>query len=70
MDAVYDHFLSREKPSGYMDFDGYRLDYPNFWINIRPSNTEPYLRFIAEATTSEKLEELLVEVKKILSAFV
>jgi phosphomannomutase len=53
-----------------MDFDGYRLDYPNFWINIRPSNTEPYLRFIAEATTSEKLEELLVEVKKILSAFV
>ncbi|MFZ4464559.1 MAG: phosphomannomutase/phosphoglucomutase, partial [Bacteroidales bacterium] len=39
MDAVKDHFLNREKPSGWMDFDGYRLDYQDFWINIRPSNT-------------------------------
>lgn len=69
MDAVKDHFLNHEKASGWMDFDGYRLDYQDFWINIRPSNTEPYLRFIAEATTSAKLEEILNEVKKILSDF-
>jgi phosphomannomutase len=69
MDAIRDHFLNLEKPLGWMDFDGYRLDYQDYWINIRPSNTEPYLRFIAEATTPEKLEELIHDVKEILSDF-
>jgi phosphomannomutase len=30
--------------------DGCRFDLPNAWIHIRPSNTEPIVRVIAEAT--------------------
>ena len=43
MEAVKDHFISKETPTAFMDFDGYRVEFPQWWFNIRPSNTEPYL---------------------------
>lgn len=39
--------------------DGVRVEYAEGWINIRKSNTEPYLRLIAEADTPERLAEWL-----------
>ena len=66
MDAVKAHFESREKPTKVMDFDGYRLEFPEWWFNIRPSNTEPYLRFICEATTKERLLEKIAEADEII----
>ena len=68
MDAVRDHFMSEEKPSAYMDFDGYRVEFPDWWFNIRPSNTEPYLRFICEATSDTLLQEKTDAVKTLLSS--
>ncbi len=35
--------------------DGVRLECPEGWINVRPSNTEPYLRLIVECDTPERL---------------
>ncbi len=66
MDAVRDHFMSSEQSTAYMDFDGYRVEFPDWWFNIRPSNTEPYLRFLCEATSKELLEEKVAEVREIL----
>ncbi len=66
MDAVRDHFMSTEESTEYMDFDGYRVEFPQWWFNIRPSNTEPYLRFICEATSRELLDEKIAVVKEIL----
>lgn len=66
MEAVKKHFESAEKPEVVMDFDGYRLEFPQWWFNIRPSNTEPYLRFICEATTDELLEEKIAEAAAII----
>ncbi|MBS4027654.1 MAG: phosphoglucosamine mutase [Ignavibacteriales bacterium] len=40
--------------------DGIRLDFPEGWIHIRPSNTEPILRIIAESP-SEKLTEHFIQ---------
>ena len=57
MDAVRDFFTSAEKPTAMMDFDGYRVEFPDWWFNIRPSNTEPYLRFICEAVSDDLLNE-------------
>ena len=59
MDAVRDHFTNLEKPERFLDFDGYRLDYKDWWLNIRPSNTEPYLRFLCEAKSENKLKEII-----------
>ena len=66
MDAVRDHFLSKETPSAFMDFDGYRAEFPGWWFNIRPSNTEPYLRFICEAVSQQLLAEKVAETQRIL----
>ena len=66
MDALREHFISRETPVAMMDFDGYRVEFPDWWFNIRPSNTEPYLRFICEASSDELLESRINEVKEVL----
>ena len=39
------------------DMDGVRMEYAEGWVNIRKSNTEPYLRLIAECDTKERLAE-------------
>ena len=67
MDAVRDFFMQSEKASAYMDFDGYRVEFPQWWFNIRPSNTEPYLRFLCEATSKELLDEKVAKVREILT---
>ena len=69
MDAVRDFFLKEETPDSNFDFDGYRVDFPNWWFNIRPSNTEPYLRFIAEAANQELLDEKLAKTQSIIARF-
>ena len=66
MDAVREHFLAQEKPIRMMDFDGYRVEFPQWWFNIRPSNTEPYLRFLCEASTKELLDKKINETETIL----
>ena len=67
MDAVRDYFMSTEQSTAYMDFDGYRVEFPDWWFNIRPSNTEPYLRFLCEATSKELLDEKVAKVRQILT---
>ena len=69
MDAVRDYFVSREKPSASMDFDGYRVEFSGWWFNIRPSNTEPYLRFICEATDKGVLEDRVARTRDIVGKF-
>ena len=66
MEAVKAHFLAQEKAEAVMDFDGYRVEFPEWWFNIRPSNTEPYLRFICEAASRELLTEKIQEVENLL----
>lgn len=63
------YFTGQEDPLKRMDFDGVRLDYEEYWLNIRPSNTEPYLRFIAEAVNPAKLEELIRATHQILEKY-
>lgn len=64
--AICDHFRSQQKPDVEMDFDGFRLEFPDWWFNIRPSNTEPYLRFICEAVSDELLNLKVAEATELL----
>lgn len=57
MNRVKDFFVSKEKPTAFFDFDGFRIEYPDWWFNIRMSNTEPYLRLLCEAKTKQLLDE-------------
>lgn len=69
MEAVKEHFCASEMPTKVMDFDGYRIEFADWWFNIRPSNTEPYLRLLMEARTEAMLQEKLAEMKEVLKAF-
>ena len=66
MKAVCDYFSAQETPLKVMDFDGFRLEFADWWFNIRPSNTEPYLRFICEARTEALLQEKVAQARKLL----
>jgi len=37
--------------------DGISVEYPDFWFNVRPSNTEPLLRLNLEAISKELMEK-------------
>ena len=39
------------------EIDGIRIDFPDWWFNLRVSNTEPLLRLVVEAATEDGLEE-------------
>lgn len=67
--AVVQHFTQSEPPQQQFSFDGYRLEYNDWWFNIRPSNTEPYLRLIVEARSRPLLESRVAEIQKIVTRF-
>ena len=48
--------------------DGLRLDWEKSWLHVRPSNTEPIIRVIAEAPGREDTERLCREVGSLLSS--
>lgn len=39
--------------------DGLKIDYPDSWVHLRKSNTEPIIRIIAEARTQPEAESLV-----------
>jgi phosphomannomutase len=50
--------LKENFSDGQLDeLDGIRIDYPDWWFNVRASNTEPKMRLNLEATTKELMEE-------------
>lgn len=70
MEALKNHFTSQEKYTRFMDFDGYRIEFADWWFNVRPSNTEPYLRLLLEAKNEQLLKAKVAEARQILSSFV
>jgi len=59
LDSVYEA-LKRAFPGAEVDTqDGLRLTWPDRWVHVRPSGTEPIVRVIAEAPTTEDAEKLV-----------
>jgi phosphomannomutase len=69
MEAVVKTTVAQEKPERILDFDGYRVEFPDWWFNIRPSNTEPYLRLLMEARTEALLAEKRAFIEGILKPY-
>ncbi len=47
--------------------DGARIDWPQGWVHVRPSNTEPIARIIAESTDEATARELIARVERLRS---
>jgi len=55
--------LARRYSDGQIDnLDGVTVSFKDWWLNCRPSNTEPFLRLNVEARTSGLLQEKLDEI--------
>lgn len=52
--------------AGVNRLDGLRLDWTDRWLHIRPSNTEPIIRVIAEARTAQVAKDLCADVAELL----
>ena len=48
------------------ELDGVKIEYPNWWFNVRPSNTEPVLRLNLEANTEGLMKEKVREALEII----
>lgn len=69
MEALRSYFCDAEAMTAFYDFDGYRIEFDKWWFNVRPSNTEPYLRLIVEAESAELLQEKINKAREIISKF-
>lgn len=51
------------------DVDGVKIDFPNSWVHLRKSNTEPIIRIYSEASTMEEADalgkEMMQQVEKL-----
>ena len=59
LDSVYDALRAAFKDAEVDTQDGLRLAWPDRWVHVRPSGTEPIVRVIAEAPTDEAARELV-----------
>jgi phosphomannomutase len=64
--AKMDELARRYKDGDIDNLDGVTISFKDFWLNCRPSNTEPLLRLNVEAKSKKLLDEKLAEIKKVL----
>jgi phosphomannomutase len=57
--SLYDQLRRRFSDAEVDERDGLRLSWPDRWLHIRPSGTEPIVRLIAEAPTPVAAEALI-----------
>jgi phosphomannomutase len=59
--------LAERYSDGEIDhLDGITVQYPSWWFNVRPSNTEPYLRLVLEAESAGELAARRAELEGLL----
>jgi len=61
-DAVIARLKEKFANGKISELDGVKIEFSDWWFNVRPSNTEPVLRLNLEANTKEMMEEKRDEV--------
>jgi phosphomannomutase len=57
---------NRFKKGKILKIDGLRVDFPDWWFNVRPSHTEPLLRLIVEAETEKLMNKKKKEITSVI----
>jgi len=61
--------LKEKYSDGQQDeLDGLTVEYDDWWFNVRPSNTEPFLRLNLEAKTEKLMKEKKQELAQLITA--
>ncbi len=62
IDAVLAKVKEHYKGEEINDIDGVKIDFPDKWVHLRKSNTEPIIRVYSEAPTMKEADELGKEI--------
>jgi phosphomannomutase len=65
-EAAFARLRDAFKDGEQSSLDGLTIEYPTKWFNVRASNTEPVVRFNAEADSRAELDELTAKAKAII----
>ncbi|MDD2511986.1 MAG: phosphoglucosamine mutase [Proteiniphilum sp.] len=57
-DAILEKMKERFSDCQVTDIDGVKIDFPDKWVHLRKSNTEPIIRIYSEAGTPEAAEAI------------
>ncbi|HEV8305971.1 MAG TPA: hypothetical protein VGQ25_13470, partial [Gemmatimonadales bacterium] len=68
LEGVYAELRRRFADAAVDTQDGLRLAWPDRWLHVRPSGTEPIIRLIAEAPTAPEAERLIDEGRRVCAA--
>ena len=58
VDAILAKVKALYKDEEINDIDGVKIDFPDKWVHLRKSNTEPIIRVYSEASTMAEADEL------------
>lgn len=67
VDAILEKVKEKFSQYDITDIDGVKIDFPEKWVHLRKSNTEPIIRIYSEAHTMQEAEEIGGELIKIIN---
>lgn len=68
VDAILKAVKEKFSNERITDIDGVKIDFPDSWVHLRKSNTEPIIRIYSEAETMEKANALAEEIKGVIAS--
>ncbi len=66
VDAILDAVKEKYSQYDITDIDGVKIDFPDKWVHLRKSNTEPIIRVYSEAHTMKEAEDIGGEVMAVI----
>lgn len=68
VDAILDKIVSKFRDLDINTIDGVKIDWPEKWVHLRKSNTEPIIRIYTEAQSLKLANELAQQIIDIIKA--
>ena len=72
VDTVFSVIKGNYFRYGINDIDGVKIDFPQGWVHLRKSNTEPIVRIYSEAPTQEQADKfaaaIIAEINRIVAS--
>lgn len=67
VDGIFAHIKEIYADQRITDIDGIKIDFPDKWVHIRKSNTEPILRIYSEAKSIDEADEIGKKIMRIVN---
>lgn len=68
VDAILAAVKERYANETVTDIDGVKIDFPDSWVHLRKSNTEPIIRIYSEAPTMDQANDLAQQIKAVIAS--